>query len=108
MFCFFVVNAGDVHASIPIPPGDIPGQPQVLVNPYHQENPDGVGLDAVNKVMDFVSRSFGGAKLVDCHSVSHLRIKNLLFSSLTIERKATEDYFPVVLVIVLYKVVITF
>ena len=71
----FTVSAGDVHASVPIPPCGIPGQPQVLVVDANQQlDPNGVGMDAVNNVMNFVTSTFGGARLMDSHSVSHLKV----------------------------------
>ena len=60
-------------APAPSSPGHIPGQPQVVaINPDQQLSPDRVGMDAVNNVMQFVTSSFGRARLVDSHSVSGL------------------------------------
>jgi len=72
------VSAGDVHASVPIPPGGIPGQPQVLVVDANQQlDPNRVGMDAVNNVMNFVTSTFGGARLMDSHSgILHYQIYN--------------------------------
>ena len=47
-------------------------QPQVFANPTAQlDNPDSAAaIDAVNRVMQFVSSAFGRATLMDSHSVS--------------------------------------
>ncbi|CAH3199412.1 unnamed protein product, partial [Porites evermanni] len=52
---------------------------QVFANPTAQlDNPDSAAaIDAVNRVMQFVSSAFGGASLMDSHSgILHYQIVN--------------------------------
>lgn len=67
-----LVNRVEVVPAFQSPHAVPSGQPQVFANPTAQlDNPDSAAaIDAVNRVMQFVSSAFGGATLMDSHSVS--------------------------------------
>ena len=67
-----LVNRVEVVSAFQSPHAVPSSQPQVFANPTAQlDNPDSAAaIDAVNRVMQFVSSAFGGATLMDSHSVS--------------------------------------
>ena len=69
---FILVNRVEVVPAFQSPHAVPSSQPQVFANPTAQlDNPDSAAaIDAVNRVMQFVSSAFGGATLMDSHSVS--------------------------------------
>ena len=69
---FILVNRVEVVPAFQSPHAVPSSQPQVFTNPTAQlDNPDSAAaIDAVNRVMQFVASAFGGATLMDSHSVS--------------------------------------
>ena len=67
-----LVNRVEVVPAFQSPHAVPSGQPQVFANPTAQlDNPDSApDSNAVNRVMQFVTSAFGGATLMDSHSVS--------------------------------------
>ena len=67
-----LVNRVEVVPAFQSPHAVPSSQPQVFANPTAQlDNPDSApDSNAVNRVMQFVSSAFGGATLMDSHSVS--------------------------------------
>lgn len=67
-------------------------QPQVFANPTAQlDNPDSAAaIDAVNRVMQFVTSAFRGATLMDSHSVSRAS-PSLLRSLLCVPGEVLRD-----------------
>ncbi|KAM7427451.1 hypothetical protein ABFA07_021424 [Porites harrisoni] len=73
------VNRVEVVSAFQSPHAVPSSQPQVFANPTAQlDNPDSAAaIDAVNRVMQFVSSAFGGATLMDSHSgILHYQIVN--------------------------------
>ena len=93
---FLPVNRVEVVPAFQSPHAVPPSQPRVFGNPTAQlDNPDYAGVtDAVNRVMHFVTSSFGGATLMDSHSVS-CASPSLLRSLLCVPGELLRDYTAV-------------
>lgn len=94
VFGFFLpVNRVEVVPAFQSPHAVPPSQPQLFGNPTAQlDNPDSAAAtDAVNRVMQFVTSTFGGATLMDSHSVSRAS-PSLLRSLLCVPGGLLRDY----------------
>jgi len=63
-------SSSNVQPAIPVPPVQVPVQPVVNSNQIvEQVDADSIGMESV---MQFVTNTFAGARLMDSHSVSSI------------------------------------